>query len=125
MTTTFAVPAENPLTGQTTTVNLTIENKVLAALEELRDEDGMVNEDAFCLRLTGFTKKQLTDAFEKVQNAEHWKNPINAVVPNTELLLTLNAIEHFHGPSNPKTEIVEVRADGVVMVRVTSDGYSC
>lgn len=122
--TTFAVPAENALTGEKTTVNLTIEDKVLAALEASKTEDG-INEDAFCLRLTGFTKKQLTDAFEKVQNAEYWKNPINAVVPNTELLLTLNAIEHFHGPSNPKTEIVEVRADGVVMVRVTSDGYSC
>jgi hypothetical protein len=125
MTTTFAVPAENPLTGEKSTVNLVIDNNVLTALEASKGEDGMVNEDAFCIRLTGFTKKQLNAAFEKVQNAEYWKNPVNAVVPNTELLLTLNAIEHFHGPSNAKTEIVEVRADGVVMVRVTNDGYSC
>jgi hypothetical protein len=125
MTTTFAVPAENPLTGETTTVNLTIENNVLAALEASKGEDGMVNEDAFCIRLTGFTKKQLTDAFEKVQDKDHWKNPISAVIPNTELLLTMSAIEHFHGPSNTKTEIVEVRADGVVMIRVTNAGYSC
>lgn len=122
---TFNIPTENPLTGEkTSNVTLVVEDRVLAAVDAARKADGTFDEDLYCLKLTGFTKGQLDAQFSKVQNKDHWKNPINTVVPNTELLLTISAIEHFHGVSNVKTEIVEVKPD-VVMVRVTSDGYSC
>ena len=124
MTTTYQVPAENALTGEKTTVNLTIENSVLAAIEAARKTDGTIDEDVYCLRLTGFTKSQLDAAFAKVQNKAHWKNPIDAVVPNTELLLTINAINHFHGSSDVKTSVVEIK-DGVAMIRVQNAGYAC
>lgn len=42
-----------------------------------------------------YTQEQLEAAFKKIQNKEHWKNPINAFVPTAELEITDAAIRHF------------------------------
>jgi hypothetical protein len=42
-----------------------------------------------------YTQAQLEEAFKKVQNKEHWKNPINAHIPTSELEITRAAILHF------------------------------
>jgi hypothetical protein len=42
-----------------------------------------------------YTQNQLEEAFKKVQNKEHWKNPINSCCKNEDLLVTIAAIRHF------------------------------
>lgn len=44
-----------------------------------------------------YTYQQLREAFEKVQNKEHWKNPIEAFIPVSDLDITDKAIRHFTG----------------------------
>ena len=42
-----------------------------------------------------YTEEQLEQAFMKVQNKEHWKNPIKAIIPESEQEITREAISHF------------------------------
>ena len=63
-------------------------------------------------------------AFEKVQNKEHWKNPIDAVIHKSEMEITSDAIHFFTGTqaffnSNNLT-LAQCEAG---MVRVTAIGY--
>lgn len=44
-----------------------------------------------------FTQEQLEAAFKKVQNADHWKNPIDAVIDTADIDVTRAAIQHFTG----------------------------
>ena len=44
-----------------------------------------------------FTYDQLRSAFETVQDEDHWKNPISAVIPAGQHRLTAAAIEFFAG----------------------------
>jgi hypothetical protein len=43
------------------------------------------------------TRDQLKEAFEKVQNKEHWKNPIDAYIRKDEYDITNDAIAFFTG----------------------------
>lgn len=64
-----------------------------------------------------YTQEQLRAAFEKVQNAEHWKNPINSFCRDSEVAITAHAIRHFTG-----TEATFVpRGNG--WVSVSAEGY--
>lgn len=42
-----------------------------------------------------YTQEQLENAFQKVQNKEHWKNPIQTWIPVKDLEITEAAIKHF------------------------------
>lgn len=42
-----------------------------------------------------YTQEQLEQAFQKVQNKEHWKNPIDAFCRAEELEITREAINYF------------------------------
>ena len=68
--------------------------------------------------------KKLRVAFEKVQNKEHWKNPIDAVIHKSEMDITSDAIQFFTGTqaffSSNKLTLAECEAG---MVRVTAIGY--
>ncbi len=44
-----------------------------------------------------YTKEQLKEAFEKVQDSAHWKNPINSCCRGAELEVTREAIRFFTG----------------------------
>ena len=71
-----------------------------------------------------YTRDQLKEAFEKVQNKDHWKNPIDAVIPKQAMDITADAIHFFTGTqaffSSNRLTLKEVQ-DGCV--RVTAIGY--
>jgi hypothetical protein len=71
-----------------------------------------------------YTRDQLKEAFEKVQNKEHWKNPIDAVIPKQAMDITSDAIQFFTGTqaffSSNKLTLAQCEAG---MVRVTAVGY--
>lgn len=56
---------------------------------------------------------QLKEAFEKVQDKEHWKNPINAVIAKADLAITAEAIEYYTSTS---PEVVEEYEDGTIKI---------
>lgn len=68
--------------------------------------------------------KKLRVAFEKVQNKEHWKNPIDAVIHKSEMDITANAIHFFTGTqaffNTNRLTLAECESG---MVRVIADGY--
>jgi hypothetical protein len=73
---------------------------------------------------TNHNREELKAAFEKVQNKEHWKNPIDAFIDPKEYGITDDAIAYFTGTqaffnSNNLT-LAQCEAG---MVRVTADGY--
>lgn len=69
----------------------------------------------------GYTKSELEAAFKKVQNADHWKNPIDATIPVADVDITAKAIEFF---TATKASFFRVGGiDGKVRMRVTAPGY--
>ena len=70
-------------------------------------------------------QSELKEAFEMVENAEHWKNPIDVTIewPGTSTLkVILYAIEYFTatvGSANP--EVFTLGAQEYVTI--TADGY--
>ena len=44
-----------------------------------------------------YTQQQLHDAFTKVQDKQHWKNPIDALVEKKDIDIVTEAIIHFTG----------------------------
>jgi len=64
-----------------------------------------------------YTQEQLHTAFSKVQNTEHWKNPIDALIDASDKDVTTEAIIHFTGsiPHYTKSRVNELR--------VQADGY--
>lgn len=46
---------------------------------------------------TNHTREELKAAFEKVQNKEHWKNPIDAFISPDDYEVTDEAIAFFTG----------------------------
>lgn len=65
----------------------------------------------------GYTRNQMKPAFDMVKNAEHWKNPIDAIVPkDTDTSLICAAIGFFAGSV---AEVEEV-SEGY---RITANGY--
>lgn len=119
--TTIQVPAENAMTGEQTTIGISVDNVVLDALQTCRTEDGAFDDDAFVKKVTGgFTRAEIDAQFAKVQNKDHWKNGINAVVPFSEVRLTRQAIIFHHGNDQFKTELV-----GDDSLRIITTGYAC
>jgi len=68
--------------------------------------------------LGGYTQEQLEVAFRVVQNPEHWKNPVRAIIPATQLEVTKAAIIHFTG----STAVVTPCPNGT-QVQVEAAGY--
>jgi hypothetical protein len=69
----------------------------------------------------GYTNAELTAAFDKVKNADHWKNPIDATIPVADVDITAKAIEFF---TATKASLFRVGGiDGKVRMRVTAPGY--
>jgi len=67
----------------------------------------------------GFTVEQLQEAFRSVQDKEHWKNPIDAVVDRDQTAVLDKAIPFMTG-TPAEFEDVEGQPG---KVRVTADGY--
>lgn len=79
---------------------------------EVRYDQGAIQKNL----LSGYKQEDLAAAFKAVQNSEHWKNPINAPVPqgiDIELLayaimFYTGSVARFSGPNNKR----RVKADG-------------
>lgn len=69
--------------------------------------------------LGGFTPDQLNDAFTAVQDKDHWKNPIDAVVDRSQIEVLTRSIP-YHTGTFASFEDVEGQP---FKVRVTADGY--
>lgn len=65
-----------------------------------------------------FTVDQLKTAFERVQNRDHWKGPIDCIIPSSDIIITAAAIEFY---TATKADIAQV--DGTKSVRITAPGY--
>lgn len=70
----------------------------------------------------GYGEPTLRSAFEKVQDAENWKNPIDAVVLADDVSVTAAAIVFFTG-SVPTCTAVYDRPGHIVGYIVRADGY--
>jgi hypothetical protein len=53
--------------------------------------------DDFCTKLTGYSEDALREAFDRVQDREHWKNPIVSFCAERDQNLVRQAIEFFAG----------------------------
>jgi len=62
----------------------------------------------------------LSRAFDRVKNAEHWKNPIDAVIRCSELEITKVAVLHF---TATELRVVESYASAPPRYRVRAVGY--
>lgn len=69
--------------------------------------------------LGGFTSEQIEVAFTSVQDAGHWKNPIDAVVDRAQIEVLERAIPHYTGTP----AFFEDIEGEPLKVRVTADGY--
>lgn len=69
----------------------------------------------------GFDRPNLLEAFNRVQNRENWKLPIDAWVPPEVVDLTVAAIEFFAGGGAEVVERYEDERD--VRVRIKAPGY--
>jgi hypothetical protein len=69
----------------------------------------------------GYTKAELEAAFKKVQNAEHWKNPIDAFIQIDEVNITAKAIQFFTATTAQFFRVTT--AGGKLKMRVTAPGY--
>lgn len=66
----------------------------------------------------GYSLEQLTEAFDKVKDENHWKNPIDAIVPSDQKDILEKAIPWFTG-----TEAVFEKCKKDGHLRVTAPGY--
>jgi hypothetical protein len=65
-----------------------------------------------------YTHEQLSAAFDMVKNPENWKNPINAIVPESaDITLITEAIRFFTG------SVSKVEPMGDNSVKITALGY--
>lgn len=81
-----------------------------AAMDDLSDK--VVTEE-------GETHGQLSEAFDKVCNSDHWKEPWAAKVHHTYVGRVMRAVEFFHAD---KPEIVGI--DSITgLVRMRGNGY--
>lgn len=67
-----------------------------------------------------FTHRELQAAFARVQNSEHWKNPIDATVtePSLRGRVAIHAAIRFFTGSEPTAEVL-----GNDQYRFKADGY--
>lgn len=66
----------------------------------------------------GFTHKELTEAFKLIQNAEHWKNPIDAWIHPEKFEVCNEACVYFTGSQLTRKQWASSSA-----LRVTAPGY--
>lgn len=66
----------------------------------------------------GYTQDQLSDAFNAVRNAEHWKNPVDAVIPRDMMDVVGRAVPWFTGTEASFSDTLKPEE-----VRVTAMGY--
>ena len=64
----------------------------------------------------GFSRNQLAEAFEKVQDKKHWKNPIDAIIQKEDISIVNAAIDFFAGGG----AVFSIHHKGT---RVTAPGY--
>lgn len=78
-------------------------------------------------KFANYTEPELHAAFDRVADPDDWRAPINAIVPEEELPVTLAAIEFFtatKGKAEPsKWEVVPPEGEVKKCVRVTAAGY--
>jgi len=77
----------------------------------------MITQETIDSWMRGYTREQLSEAFNKVANPANWKYPIDAVIPKADLDVTETAVTFFAGCS---VEVVEDRGDEV---RIQAIGY--
>ncbi len=68
------------------------------------------------------TREQLKEAFEKVQNKEHWKNPIDAYIRKDEYDITNEAIIYFTGTAI-NYSVLERGGPNMGKLHIKADGY--
>lgn len=67
----------------------------------------------------GYTAKELSDAFDAVKDADHWKNPIDAIVERSMWDVLSYSIPYYTGTPADYDD-VEGRPE---MIRVFAPGY--
>lgn len=68
--------------------------------------------------MAGYTAEQLRAAFATVQDAQHWKNPVDSIAPREMMAILAVAI-----PFITATCASFADTDDEDKVRVTADGY--
>ena len=71
-------------------------------------------------------RPQLQAAFERVQNSDHWKGPINwtGILTSSEAVLTLEAIEFYTAtPGHIRYLSTPSGSEGRAHVQITAKGY--
>lgn len=63
------------------------------------------------------SRDELTAAFEKVENAEHWKDPIDCEISRDDLEIVSEAVLYF---TATQVEVIEELGD---RVRIKAAGY--
>jgi len=71
---------------------------------------------------TNHTREELKAAFEKVQNKEHWKNPIDAFIDPKEYGIIDDAISYFTG-TRINYAVVERGGPNDGKIHIKADGY--
>lgn len=66
----------------------------------------------------GFALEELQEAFDLVKDEEHWKNPIDRVVDESQIRILRAAIPWMTG-----TEAIFLPVDEPGKIRVKADGY--
>lgn len=69
----------------------------------------------------GYWVAELREAFEAVEDKEHWKNPIRASVHHSRVAVTGAAVMYFHGS---KVSIEGTTPDGEHVI-LSGPGYVC
>lgn len=110
------MPAETA-GGKPTTVPMTVETSVIDALQACRDENGEFDEFKYVKMVTGFEKGFIDETFRLIQNKEHWKFPIDVMVDDDKVALTVAAIRHMHADEPKVTPLGEGKT------RIQGRGY--
>jgi len=66
----------------------------------------------------GFTKNELMDAFDLVRPKGHWKDPIDAIIPEDKQEVVDSAISFFTGGGADYCKVTQLG-----QIRVTAPGY--
>lgn len=60
-----------------------------------------------------YSKEEMSAAFDKVEDKDHWKNPILATIHEDDLEVTAQAVKFYTATS---LEVVERKPDGMILV---------
>jgi len=110
----ISMPAE----GGGDPVQVVVSRSVVDAITAATGPDGKLDIGIYTKSVTGFDDGEIRSMFEKIQNKEHWKNPIDAVVPNHRLDLAKAAITYFHADDQ-----FTLTPKGPLATRIQSRGY--